>query len=268
MKGYSGKKKPELIAMIQQEAASKKEVAVCKVDLKGKNVNPKESPKSRMAQPFDKDAFQHMFHYMKEQLVNLTLIELVSKLHAINKACKGAGAGLSGGTFIDMFVTQFLSSKVHGFMEYHSGESDCMINNYPLSLKKINGKTTIALNWSKNGEDSKKCESFNTDMMIINLKTEQWWKKMAPSDASKEEVESKFFLRSIKAGIYFVSRTYCKANVCLMSNNKTDTLINNVQLYKMLIESMKNNMMIEFPEKFPVCKFNILKAFSDEEEAE
>jgi len=32
----------------------------------------------------------------------------------------------------------------------HNGESDYIINNINFSFKKINGKSTIALDWSKN----------------------------------------------------------------------------------------------------------------------
>ena len=94
--------------------------------------------------------------------------------------------------------------------------------------------------------------------MIINIKTDQWW-KTAPAD----ENDTKFFSSSIKAGIYFVPKTYCKSNVCLSSNNKTNSLIDSKPLYKMLKESIRDNLVIEFPTIFPKQTFDILKAFGN-----
>lgn len=197
---------------------------------------------------------------LEKQLTHEILVELVSKLYAIRSDFTGDGAGLSGGTLSDKFVTAYLSDKIPSFVEYHVGESDIMILGLPLSMKKIHGKSTIALDWSKNKEHSKKRERFDTDMMIINLKTKQWWKK-SPIHVNQEEIDSNFYSTSIKAGIYFISHTYCKSNICLSSNNKTDSLIESNSLYKMLKQSIVDNMVIEFPTEVPKFKFNILNAF-------
>jgi hypothetical protein len=129
-------------------------------------------------------------------------------------------------------------------------------------MKKINGKSIIALDWSKNGENSKTRERFGTDVMIINTTPEIWWKK-SPADVSTEEKESKYYSSHIPAGIYLISHTFCKENVTLSSNNKTNSLIDSKQLYKMLKESMKHNMVIEFPLDIPKRTFNILNAFEN-----
>jgi hypothetical protein len=197
---------------------------------------------------------------MYSHLTHEILQEMLSKLHAIRNRFTGDGAGLSGGTVSDMFIVEFLTNKIPEFVGHHVGESDIKVQDYPLSLKKINGKSTIALDWSKNGTNTKPRERFDTDMMIVNLKTEQWW-KTAPKGATAEDHVSKFYSTPIKAGIYFISRTYCKSNVCLKSNNKTDSLIENEPLYKMLKQSIADNMVIEFPEEFPESRFNILSAF-------
>jgi hypothetical protein len=199
---------------------------------------------------------------MYSHLTPEILQELVSKLHAIRAEFTGDGAGLSGGTLSDKFLVEFLPRTIPGFVKHQVGESDMKVLDYPLSLKKISGKSTIALDWSKNGDTAKPRERFETDMMIINLKTEQWWKS-APKTASEDEktLDSKFFSTPIHAGIYFVSHTYCRENVCLKSNNKTNTLIDTVALYKMLKQSLADNMVIEFPTEFPATRFDILKAF-------
>jgi hypothetical protein len=214
-----------------------------------------------MASSSDIIPLRKAFDYLKDNLTPELLEEFVSKLYAIRDAFTGDGAGLSGGTVTDMFSVAFLSANITGFVGHRSGEGDCKINDHPFSLKKINGDSTIALDWSKNGENSKKRERFNKDMIIINLKTKQWWKK-GPVKATADEKASGFYTKTIKAGIYFISHTYCKSNICLTSNNKTDTLIENVPLYKMLMQSITNNMVIELPTEVPVSNFNILNAFN------
>lgn len=206
------------------------------------------------------DQLINVFTVMKTHLTHNVLTELASKLYAIRTEFVGDGAGLSGGILADKFVVKFISNIVPEFEEFYCGESDCKIRGHPLSIKKINGKSTIALDWSKNGEDSKKRERFDTDMMIINLKTGKWWKSY-PASASPHEIETGFFSAPMRAGIYFISKTFCKSNICLSSNNKTNSLIESVQLYKMLTYSVENGMVIDFPSSYPASKFNILKAF-------
>lgn len=207
-------------------------------------------------------SLKEAFDYLKTQLTSEILTEFVSKLNAICSEFKGDGAGLTGGIITDKFVVSFLKSKLRDFTEHHSGESDCKICDRAFSLKKINGKSIIALDWSKNDKNSKKRNYFETDIVIINLKTEKWWKK-APSIASQEDRDSKFFSATIKAGIYFVPHEYCKANVCLSSNNKTDSLIDNISLYRMLQKGLLDDMFIEFPTTVPKVSFNILNSFEN-----
>ena len=203
---------------------------------------------------------KHSLHEIHNKLVKLLtpniLADIISKLHAIRTEFTGDGAGLSGGVIFDKVITAYLSGFIPDFKENHKGESDCTILGLPLSIKKISGKSTIALDWSKNGKESKKREQFNTDMMIINSNTQQWWKR-APTG----ETNTHFFSSSIKAGIYFISQTYCKSNICLSSNNKTNSLIDHKSLYLMLKESIRDNLVIEFPIEFPKQTFNILNAF-------
>jgi hypothetical protein len=205
-------------------------------------------------------SLRKVYDQLVKELTADKLTDIISKLHAIRHEFTGDGAGLSGGIVVDKFITAYLKVIIPGFEENHRGESDCIISGHPLSIKKIRGKSTIALDWSKNPEDSKKRDRFNTDMMIINTETGQWW-KTAPDGASKQEIDTKFFSTLIKAGIYFVPHDYCKDNICLSSNNKTNSLIDCISLYKMLKESIKNNMVIEFPTEFPKQEFDILNAF-------
>ena len=191
--------------------------------------------------------FQQMVAQVRNEFSSSLLSELSSKCHAISRTCKGDGAGLLGGCIIDMFLTSFLCSRLSDCESFHNGESDLKINKYPLSLKKISGKSKIALNWSKNKTKSDDSKWFQCDMMIINLKSEQWWKK------DKTDM--------IHAGIYFIPKEYC-SDIILSSNNKTDTLISPDQLYTMLQFSNKHNYMIPIPDPDPSLTFCIENAFT------
>jgi hypothetical protein len=254
IKKYSGKNKDEPIKLIE-------EYCICQ-EINEEKKEPVEEKKEPVEEK--KEPVKHSLHEIYNKLVDLLtpniLVDIISKLHAITAEFTGDGAGLSGGVIVDKFIISYLREFIPDFKETHKGESDCTLFGLSLSIKKISGKSTIALDWSKNGKESIKRERFNTDMMIINLKTEQWWKKgpVGKKSASEKDIN---FLSTIKAGIYFISQTYCKLNIGLSSNNKSDSIIDNRSLYLMLKESIKDNLVIEFPNEFPNQTFNILNSF-------
>ena len=88
--------------------------------------------------------------YLSSCLSIHDLQELSNKCTALSQACIGDGAGLAGGTMIDMLLCSFLKEKLTEYSDYHNGESDMKLCDVSLSLKKINGKSTVALDWSKN----------------------------------------------------------------------------------------------------------------------
>jgi hypothetical protein len=209
----------------------------------------------------DSNTTHIIFNELKKNLTHDVLRDMLAKMNAISNVFKGeSGSGLSGGMLIDMFLTEYLTNIIESYEACHEGESDCKILQIPISIKKINGKSTIALDWSKNGDDSKKRERFETDIMVVNLKSCKWWKEF-PQGVTQEEKDSEYYSTIMKAGIYIISRKYCKKYVTLSSNNKTNSLIDNKQLYNMLKESIRENMVLEFPIEFPTYKFDILKAF-------
>jgi hypothetical protein len=200
-----------------------------------------------------------IINYLETSLSSDNLQELSNKCESINNSCKGDGSGLLGGCLIDMLVSKFFESKLDKYIEYHNGESDMKILDIPLSQKKINGKSTIALDWSKNSKTFVKTH-FNQHIMIINLKTEKWWK----TKPIKLNDESKIQYNDIiKSGIYLIDKKYCKKYINLSSNNKTNTLIDSIQLYKMLKRSIATNLFIEIPapSSKTKLKFNILNGF-------
>jgi hypothetical protein len=148
-----------------------------------------------------------------------------------------------------MFITNFLKMELdeNKYEIFHKGESDMKICGVPFSFKKITGKACIALDWSKNKDDFKK-DYFTNDIIIMNLKSGKWWK-----NGNNETID---------AGLYFISKEYCSKNIKLTSNNKTNSLISNEYVYNMLLDCVKKNKFIKFPDSNKIYKFDILKAFS------
>jgi hypothetical protein len=198
-------------------------------------------------------------NYLLNNLAAADLQDLSNKCHSISKTCSGDGAGLSGGTLIDMLLCSYFQNKLPEYKEHHVGESDMKICDIPLSQKKINGKSSIALDWSKNEKDGNR-EHFSENLFIINLKSEQWWKNKPIESKSKIKVK---YNDVIPIGIFLIDKQFCKYYVKLTKNNKTDTLIESQYLYIMLKRSMALKLYIELPSPNKDLTFNILNAFSE-----
>lgn len=83
----------------------------------------------------------------------------VNKLQEISNACNAianqfknlSGGGLSSGQIIDLYMSEYLKKNLSAnYHDNHQGENDMRIDNYDLSFKKISGKSTLAITWSKN----------------------------------------------------------------------------------------------------------------------
>lgn len=197
---------------------------------------------------------KNILSYLRLNLTEEDLYELSIKCNSITTYCKGDGAGLLGGCLIDILVSKFFEIKLSEYTENKQGESDMKICNIPFSFKKINGKSNIALDWSKNKNIGSK-EHFKYHILIINLKTSKWWKN---GPKVKDNIT---YNDTIKAGIYIIDKNYCKSNITLLSNNKTNTLIDSISLYKMIKDSISKNLYIEIPKSDKHIVFNILNAF-------
>jgi hypothetical protein len=195
--------------------------------------------------------------HLNAHLTHDELQELSNNCCSISKMCIGDGAGLTGGVLIDMLITRYFKEKLPEYKEYHHGEGDMKILDTPLSQKKINGKSTIALDWSKN-ENSVIRERFSDPIMIINLKSSQWWKNKPIKISSSIKTT---YNDVIPAGIYLIDKSFCKYYVNLKKNNKTNTLIDAQYLYIMLKRSMMLDLYIGLPVPNKDVKFNILNAF-------
>jgi hypothetical protein len=195
--------------------------------------------------------------HLNTHLTHDKLQDLSNKCCSISKMCIGDGAGLTGGVLIDMLITRYFQEHLPEYKEYHRGEGDMKILDTPLSQKKINGKSTIALDWSKN-ETSGTRERFSDHLMIINLKSSQWWKNKPIKTVSKIKTT---YNDVIPAGIYLIDKSFCKYQVTLTKNNKTNTLIEAQYLYIMLKRSMMLDLYIGLPVPNKDVTFNILNAF-------
>ena len=177
---------------------------------------------------------------------------LSNELNALNNFCKGDGAGLKGGDLIDTYLSEYFTKEIPTYEEFHCGESDLKISNVAFSLKKIKGKSSIAIDWSKNKNISTK-DHFNSHIMIINLRTSKWWVN-SPNIKCNEKIT---FNDTIPSGIYLIDKKFCKRYVKLSSNNKTDTLIDSQYLYLMLKRSLSQKLFIEIPEPNEILTFSI-----------
>lgn len=212
---------------------------------------------------------QNVIKYIRENLSDENLQDFSNKCYAINKSCSGDGAGLFGGSMTDMFVNLYFKSKLNDHKIFHIGENDMKICNMPLSLKKINGKSIIALDWSKNkskniksvennnyanNNDDNKCDKkyFTDNIILINLKSSKWWKN-----------EKNGYNNDIPAGIYIIDKYFCRCNVKLECNNKSNSLIKSHYLYQTIKNSISRNLFIKIPEHNKEIKFNIMNAFND-----
>ena len=184
--------------------------------------------------------------------------DLSDKIHAIQCSCKGDGAGLTCGSLVDMLISETFQ-QVMGphYTEYHVGESDMKLCDIPLSLKTIKAKSTIALDWSKNPTESTR-EYFNEHIMILNTQSDVWWKK-SPKLKSQEDI---LYNDMVPAGFYLVDKDFCKKNIKLSSNNKTNTLIQSQDLYWMLQYSRSQGLSVTLPIPLPTYQFHISHAFS------
>ena len=156
-----------------------------------------------------------------------------------------------------MLITKYFETKLDNYKTYHKGEADMEICGLKLSQKKITGNSSIALNWSKNKNIKSSGELFVNNILLINLKTQRWWKRQ-PSKF-KENVDYSY---TIKAGIYLLDKDYWKEKVKLVSNNKTDALVKNVFVYQLLQNCLVNDLFIELPSPTKLLGFDILNSFS------
>lgn len=198
--------------------------------------------------------------YLTASLTADILQDFVNKCAAISTYCRGDGNGLIGGMLIDMLLSECFAENLTQYKNYHTGESDMSICNMTLSQKKITGKSHIALDWSKNKQQSKR-ERFTCNILLVNLKTDQWWKHNPTTILSKLHI---VYTTTIPTGIYIADKAFCKHYIKLTSNNKTNTLICQQYVYCMLNRSIAAHLYIRLPSPDKKLTFSIASAFSQQ----
>lgn len=201
-------------------------------------------------------ALQRVKKLLKTSLTHKDRQKISNMCYSVNNVCYGDGCGLLGGGLTEMVINAVFTEKVPSYKKFNKGEKDMIISNVPLSLKKISGRSNIALNWSKNKKIDDTA-NFTCHIMIINLKEGQWWK----TGPNKPKYSIKHN-NIIPSGIFLVDLKYCKKFVKLTKNNKTNKLIDSEELYCMLQHTINQNLYFEIPSPNKTHKFNILDAFS------
>jgi len=191
-------------------------------------------------------------YYMFKSINPSELSRVQNCIQAIRAAFAGSpGAGLTSGTLSDTFITGFLKSiLLPGFTTNHKDEADGKCGDILFSIKTICSEkgSDLALDWSKNRTESTR-ERFTCPICLIVLNTSKWWNKLAG------------YNDTVRSGFYFVDPSYCKENITLSSNNKTNALISRKQVYQMIQYAKSTDTHIQFPDDTVSCRFDILSAF-------
>ena len=165
--------------------------------------------------------------------------DFVNKIICTEKYLKttGTGSGLMSGIFIEYLLKYFLQENIPDYKSNNVGESDMLILDKPLSIKKLTPSSTssLALDWSKNPKPNESKLYFTTDIFLYIITTGQMWKTKTD------------FTEIIKSGFYLIDKDYCKNNITLISNNKSNSIIKSKDIYKMIQYSLTNNLFIELP---------------------
>lgn len=278
---FAGKNKNKLVDAILNH--NKKQTKIKNTDTSDNNISDndtnensnkiKETKTESKEIETNQNELKKIIEYLEKYLTPDKLQEISNMCIAVNNSCTGDGSGLSSGTLIEKVVSAFFKNILPEFECYNIGQADMKICGNPVSFKKTTGKSELASNWTKpkklkpneiitNKSNEKYIKiPFQEHILIINLKTDKWWKR-------KPGVEVRNNLKFppydiIPMGIYIVDKEYCKKNVVLSSNTKTDTLIKNYYVYNMIQNSILNKLYIKLPEPNKKIKFDILKAFSE-----
>jgi hypothetical protein len=199
---------------------------------------------------------ENTIEYLRSVFSDNILQDISDSIYAIERDFKGDGSGLNASGFSDKYMRKKLAEIIPSLKEIDKGDADWSINYHDLSFKKIRGKSTIALNWSKNPKGAKVKDLFENDIMLMISKTCQWWKK------NPREFDPEIdYAKSINRGFYIIDKYYLKQNINLGPNNKSNNVISEKQLYLAVINSLERDLFIEMPKPLGIKTFNILKAF-------
>ena len=119
----------------------------------------------------DIESTQNIYHLFKSYLTNDLKQEISDKIFTIQNHHKSDGNGLITGSLIETVLQEIFNQYFPNFKTYNNGQADMKINDYIFSFKKINGKSNLALNWSKN--EKKKKKIFFFPFFILKIKNKK-----------------------------------------------------------------------------------------------
>lgn len=182
------------------------------------------------------------------------LQEISNRCISVNNEFTGPGGGLTSGIIIEKVLSEYFKNILPEFECHNVGQADMKICGVKLSCKKTTGKSELALNWTKSDKLDKSNikDPFKEHILIINLKTEQWWKRK-PKNSIIKGIPNE----TIPMGIYLINKKFCNKEYCSNSNTKTDKLIKNQSLYNMIQDSINNKLYIKLPVSNKKLKFKI-----------
>lgn len=134
---------------------------------------------------------------------------------AISATFSGSGAGLSAGHWYESVFKDMLSCGDRRFVDVPEGgvtDADYYFGEYPLSHKTLsyrNKKADLALSWSKNGAMGLRRSTFESSMVLLNLR----------------KPVSRGSWKRVPQGIYVIPRDQLTQTVSFAENNKSDSII-------------------------------------------
>ena len=81
--------------------------------------------------------------------------------------------------------------------------------------------------------------------MLVVLKEGKWWVK-GPNDLMNRSND--YWTKEVKKGLYLITNNWCKQNIKLSKNNKSDSVIKRQDVYRMIQESIINKTFIQLPD--------------------
>jgi len=172
--------------------------------------------------------------YLRQALTDEVLQEISDKMWTLQCRLQSDGRGLLGGAVVEHVLFEMLETIMKDFTVHHVRQCDCTILGTKFSFKKISGKSRLALDWSKSTVKPT-TGTFEHSILLLNLKAGKWWRSK-PHRA-----------RTIPMGFFLINHVYCKRYVTLKKNNKTNSLIDTDELYRMITYAMDHSWCVKLP---------------------
>jgi len=170
------------------------------------------------------------------------------------------GKGLSTGADIDYYLVNDFLPDVLGddFEKYQKEEADVKIMGEPASFKTLKVKGDTALSWSKNPIEKKDGRAsidrkFLEDPlpMIMYVRNSENWYKYGPKNPMHESIDWK---KLIHSGFYLIDMLKASKYIILKENNKSNSIIDSQDMYRMLINASDEGNFISIPDANKIGK--------------